>query len=665
MPDNQFDDFVGRSLGDHSAPVPEGAWERLADKQFDLHFKQTLQHMQSPVSDDIWNRIVDTRFDQHIAEQLGNYIAPVPAGSFEQLEDTRLDQFFGNSLVDHEVPVGDEQWDAIAGALLDQHTGNVFDNYEAPVSAGLWNKITDQQFDQHFANQLGDVAAPVPANMWDSIADAQLDAHFQTQLSTLEAPVPADMWEKVKPREKEDRKFFYWMRFPMAAAILGAVLLGGICATYFVYKNYFKDADVQNQQEVVRDASKQDAKNPTQQIDSFDQNENIPAESNGTTPIAPPTQFDQGNTGLPPAPANADQSGSQNNGINGGWIDKKHRNNKAPINSGFRLPQNTADKNLLTQNGDRSELTAEDILPVQGAFQDGNTIQNKKSAYPQSIIALERNSKYAQQEFTTINGHPIQLPRINCPTVRSRNKWDDFNKDWYVDTYVSPDYSIQSINNVSASQQMLKQKDSSEQMQLGYTAGVRIVKPLNNHLLLTTGLQYAQINQKYVYRSENEIKLTTVVTVRTIIRAPGDTVVVRDTSTVQTVGYKNKVEKNRYRSIDIPILLGYQFGRGSLKVGIHAGAIINVSSWYEGVILDSSMAVVPVQKGSQLYKSKVGLGLYAGVNVTKELSKDMSLFVEPYYKHSFDNITGEKMPYQQKFGTIGVLMGVRWSLNRK
>jgi len=666
MPDSQFDDFVGRSLSDLSVPVPEGAWERLADKQFDLHCKQTLQHMQSNVSDDLWKRITDSHFDQHIAEQLGNYIAPVPAGSFEQLDDTRLDHFFGNSLVDYEVPVGEEQWDAIADGLLHQHTGNVFDNYEAPVSEGLWNKIADQQFNQHFADKLGNLAVPVSGELWDSITDGQMDAHFQSQLTTIEAPVPEDMWERVKPREKEDRKFFFWMRFPMAAAILGAILLGGICATYFLYNNYNKENKGSNQQEVVRDAAKQGNFNPAQPNNAVENKENISSESNGSEPITPNTQLNRGNSVIPPDidPAAA-ESFKKNGSINNGLIEKKRRNSKTPIHSGFQITQNFPNKNLLTSNRDQDEINAASILPVQGSYQAGNTIQNKKFAYPQSIIAKERNEKFTQQEVTTINGHPIQLPKINCPTVRGRNKWDDFNKDWYVDTYVSPDYSIQTINNLSASQQLLKQKDSSEQMQLGYTAGVRLVKPLNNHFLLTTGLQYAQINQKYVYRSENEIKLTTVVTIRTIIRAPGDTVVVRDTSTVQTVGYKNNVEKNRYRSIDIPILLGYQFGRGSLKVGIHAGAIINVSSWYEGVILDSSMAVVPVQKGSQLYKSKVGLGLYAGVNVTKELSKDMSLFVEPYYKHSLDNITSEKMPYQQKFGTVGVLMGVRWSLNRK
>jgi hypothetical protein len=665
MPDNQFDDFVGRNLSDLSVLVPEGAWERLADKQFDLHCKQNLQHMQVPVAEEIWTRISDTRFDQHISDQLSNYIAPVPAGSFEQLDDTRLDQFFGASLVDREVPVGEEQWDKIAEAMLDQHSGKLFDNFEVPVAEGLWGKIADRQFDQHFGSNLADATEPVSTGMWDKIADTQFDQFFQTQLGNFEAPVAADMWDRVKPKEKDDRKFFYWMPFPMAAAIIGALFLGGIFASYVLYQNYFHNQETKSGTQVLRDSSHE---------------KNVitpePAQAPVTIPITDPN-----NATIPPAANNSsinnvvppqnttlsdNQSGKHLPKAGGLFISK--RKNNPSIQSGFQVADAAKKPSGSENGGTQDKVLAEDILPVYANTNPSDKTEGfRKLSFPYPTIAMERNGYPNNQEITALNKQPINLPKIqiNCPTARSKNKWDELNKDWYADTYISPDYSLQTVNNISASQQYLKQKDSTERMQLGFTAGVRLVKPLNNHLHLTTGLQYSQINQNYVYRSENEIKLTTVITQRTIITAPGVTVVVRDTSIVQNIGFKNKVEKNRHRSIDIPILLGYQFGRGSVKVGVNAGVILNVSSWYEGVILDSSLAVVPVQKGSQVYKSKLGLGLYAGINVTKELSDDMQLFVEPYYKHSIDNITSGSMPYQQKFGTAGVLMGVRWSLNRK
>ena len=663
MPDNQFDDFVGRNLSDHSAPVPEGAWERLADKQFDLHFKQNLQHMQVPVGEEIWTRISDTRFDQHISDQLSNYIAPVPAGSFEQLDDTRLDQFFGARLVDREVPVGEEQWDKIAGALLDQHSGKLFDNFEVPVAEELWGKIADRQFDQHFGSNLADVTAPVSTGMWDKIADTQFDQHFQTQLGNFEAPVAEDMWDRVKPKEKDDRKFFYWMRFPMAAAIIGALFLGGIFASYILYQNYIHHQQTKSGTQVLRDSS-HDKNVPSPELAPVPSV--IPDTDSKNATVPPAADNSSSNNGVPPQ----DNVASENQGGTylpkaGGLFVKKQKNNQS-IQSGFVIPNAENNRQISATKGTKDNLNAEEILPVYAnTNQTDNTEGFRKLAHPYPTIAMERNGYPSNQEITALNKQQLNLPKINCPTVRSRNKWDEFNKDWYADTYISPDYSLQTVNNISASQQYLKQKDSTEHMQVGFTAGVRLVKPLNNHLQLTTGLQYSQINQKYIYRSENEIKLTQVITTRIIIRAPGDTAFIRDTSLVQSIGFKNKVEKNRHRSIDIPILLGYQFGRGSVKVGINAGVILNVSSWYEGVILDSSLAVVPVQKGSQVYKSKLGLGLYAGINITKELSNDMQLFVEPYYKHSIDNITSGSMPYQQKFGTAGVLMGVRWSLNRK
>jgi len=156
-------------------------------------------------------------------------------------------------------------------------------------------------------------------------------------------------------------------------------------------------------------------------------------------------------------------------------------------------------------------------------------------------------------------------------------------------------------------------------MQIGYTAGIRLVKPLSKNILLKTGFQYSQMNQKYSYRNENEIKTTTVITTRSIIRSPGDTIIVTDTSSLQQIGYSVKTIHNRFRSIDIPLTLGYQFGNDDLSVGINAGVIFNVSSWYQGEILDTSLASVPMNKVSnEIYKSKLGMGLYSSISVLKK-----------------------------------------------
>lgn len=670
MPDSQFDDFVGRQLNDLSAPVPEGLWQRLSDQQLDDHFKEKLSNLEVPVSEGTWQKVSDIQFDNHVSEQLANYIAPVPAGAYEQLDDTRLDRFFGNSLYDWEAPVGPGVWNNIAESLLDTHAGSTLNDLETPVPDTLWNKIADQQFDTHISGSLQSIEAPVPSGLWDKITDQQFDDHFRAGLENYEAPVSEEVWKRIMPEEEKDRGFFYWFRIPMAAAIAGALFLGGVLATYVIYKRQAKTGSEQPavvisgeggslvppRQENNTAPHQDRALIPPASLDSVDKRSDAPqkklmAPGQDAIAIDENTMHDQ--------PVESGKSATRN------WLGIRKNKSTAPITSGFKINAPVID----LQN-ERAQLNEKNLqqsptnpLPVY-VGQEADAPSYKSYPYG-NTIAIERNTQSAAQELRAQSAKQIALPKINCPPVRGRNKWDDFNRDWYVDTYVSPDYSMKTISNISASQQYLRQKDSSEQMQVGFSAGVRLVKPLNDRVQLTTGLQYSQINQRYTYRSENEVKYTTVISVRTIIRSPGDTLVIRDTSLLQTIGYKNNVIKNRFRSIDVPILLGYQFGRGSVKVGINAGIILNVSSWYEGVILDTAMAVVPLQKGSNVYKSKLGLGLYTGIQVTKELSKEMTLFAEPYYRHSFDNITTGSLPYHQKFGTAGVLMGVRWSLNRK
>ncbi|MFY7995180.1 MAG: outer membrane beta-barrel protein [Sediminibacterium sp.] len=671
MPDREFDDFVGRQLSDLSARVPDGMWQRLNEQQMDQFFRDSLSNLEVPVHGDNWQRLVDTQFDNHVADQLVNFIAPVPSGAYEQLDDTRLDRFFGNSLYDLDVKVPDTTWDKVAGALLDTHAGDTLEQLDVPVPDAMWDKVADNQFDSHLSQQLTGWEAPVPAGLFDKIADEQFDQHFQAGLTAYEAPVSEALWEKVKPKEKDDRGFFFWFRIPMAAAIIGVLFLGGIMASYILYKNQSK-APIEQPGTVVsgdvtgnvppkapgKEASQQPDENrsflPPTSIDSVDTKSKrslSPLAENELSPAAGSTHGEKPVTGK-----------VRN------WLGWSKNKNNTQVTSGFKVTGVTDEKkqNAEVQEALTAQQTSTERIPAFDQPVLPILEEENYKSYPYgSLVATERNTRAGLRDINALSTKQISLPKITCPPVRSRNKWDDFNKDWYLDTYVSPDYSIQSINNLSASQQYLRLKDSSERMQVGFTAGLRLVKPLNDHVQFTTGVQYQQINQKHTYRTENEIKITSVISIRTIIRSPGDTITVIDTSQVQTVGFKNNVVKNRFRSIDIPVLLGYQFGRGSVKVGINAGVILNATSWYEGVVLDSSLAVVEVPKGSQVFKNKLGLSLYTGVQITKELSKEMQVYVEPYYRHSFDNVTTGSLPYHQKFGTAGVMVGVRWSLNRK
>lgn len=234
------------------------------------------------------------------------------------------------------------------------------------------------------------------------------------------------------------------------------------------------------------------------------------------------------------------------------------------------------------------------------------------------------------------------------------------NTDWYIEPFAGPIYGFKKITNNTATSTYLQQKDSSESMQIGYAAGVNIVKPISEHFVLKTGVWVSQINERFSYKTENEIKTTTVVTVRNIIRAPGDTLRISDTSSVQQIGYKNTVVGNRYKTLDIPVIIGYEFGKGSLKFGINAGVIVNVKHGFEGAVYDSSLTAITVNKETNnVYKTNIGLGLYAGFRIAKDLNDKTQLFIEPHFRYNLSNMTTPNTSFNQKINVTGVNIGLR------
>ncbi len=652
MNDTQFDDYFNDKLKDFAAPVPAGLWDKVAEGQLDQFIGSSLRDAEAPVPAGLWDKISDAQFDNFIGDQLYGQTVPVSAGLWDKISDGQFDNFVGGQLQDH----------------------------QAPVPADMWDRVSDGQFDSFIGEKLYDHTAPVPAGLWDNINDAQFDQFVAGQFKDHESPVPAGLWEKVKPEEDNDRVGFIWFRYPAVAAILIGVMLAlGTWAGYRFYQSQKKN---EAEQTIVNPSNKKgnaEGSTSTESTVTPEQNQqSVPVTPSttvdATTKQAPaerstttvPATTDAGNT---PDAKKVFESSSEVS-VSGTAKKKSLR-----INGNLNVSPKSQSGLNLKPPADKNDLSysSYDIFKnkIAVTHTNDNTIDEDNGIpvepYQQNLLTavtipsgINKNMSMLDRQLSTLN-HTSQFRNvIICPSD-NKNK----NTDLYLEAWGSPDLVFKSVSNVSATPLFLSRKDSSESMQISYSAGLRLVKPLTNNIILKTGIQYSQANEKYVYRTENEVKTTTVVTLRTIIRGPGDTVIVKDTSTLQTIGFKNNTVKNRYRSFDIPVTIGYQFGDDDLKFGINAGVMINLSSWYEGVILDSSLATVTLNKtGNNVYKTNIGIGLYGGVSVIKRLSDDMHIFFEPYFRYGLSNMTTSQSKYNQKFSVGGLAIGLRINLNR-
>ncbi len=530
------------------------------------------------------------------------------------------------------------------------------------------------------------------------MTDNQFDNFVRAKLHNHLASVPAGLWDKVNPaKDDDDRKGIIIPRkFRWGLPLFALLILAGLMTGYFIFSDDTTGSITTNQGSVAQTGSGAATPIITETTTSSNNKQNNQPENNNeaqavtitnsNTPshqqttdhhpsrssaqqetdaeknaIAVTPSRNPANTGIETVASakgidNINISNNKRKVITPGSIESVQAFSKTNKNT-IPVPfLRSAD--LITKNEPNiaSTESKEDIIsyPVtfSGNFEPGNTISLDKVNFGLSGLMQKEqiNSNYSKK-FKNI---------IVCPPYKVRNT------DWFAEVYVSPDIAFKSIENKSATQQYLAKKDSSESMRLGYSAGVRLAKPLTDNLLLRTGLQYTQVNEKFTYRTEDEVKTITVISVRTIIRGPGDTLRVTDTSTVQQLGYKTNSIKNRFRSFDIPVTVGYQFGNDDLKFGINAGVVFNISSWYQGVILDSSLATVPISKANnQIYKNNIGLGLYGGISVLKRMGENTQLFFEPYFRYNLSGITNGQASYQQKFSMGGLSIGLRYNLNRK
>ncbi len=520
------------------------------------------------------------------------------------------------------------------------------------------------------------------------MTDNQFDNFIRAKLHDHSAPVPAGLWDKVNPaKDDNDRKGGFLL--PKKLLWVWALLLGiGSFIGYLIFSNTFssQESTVSSAQSVTTATTSKEANNKTSEISEPSQQnsiqdqqkqENILTQDNNNNERASDEAVKTATLG---SSEKNDKTITEKRSIKntGTGLSKFEESNIAADEVVIKNTNRKSERDYIETSSSFIKNSNRQSIPSSNTIAQSNSAENDASLEQPSLsYPLTFNSKLEEGNIVSLsrlhyNLSGLQRNQINgayakkfrniivCPPYKTGNT------DWFVEVYAAPELAFKSIENISATPQYLQRKDSSESMRLGYSAGIRLIKPITDNFLVKAGVQYTQINEKFTYRTENEVRTTTVISVRTIIRGPGDTLRIADTSTVQQTGFKNNTIRNRYRSFDIPVTLGYQFGNDNLQFGVNAGVVFNISSWYQGVILDSSMSAVPISKGSNsIYKNNIGLGLYGGFSVLKRLGEDTQLFFEPYFRYNLSGITNEQSSFKQRFSLGGLSIGLRYNLNRK
>ena len=250
----------------------------------------------------------------------------------------------------------------------------------------------------------------------------------------------------------------------------------------------------------------------------------------------------------------------------------------------------------------------------------------------------------------------------SCPTINGPRR-----KELFLELYAGPDYNVRSLTSSVAPATYITERNNNENYRTSFSAGIRLVKNLGEKSLIKTGINYSQINERLRIVAENSKQFTQVITIRTVVRSPGDTLFVRDTMFFEQNGTRYRTTYNRYRFIDIPLIFSYEFGNPELMhFSVNAGPVFNVVSFYGGEVLDTTYKPMRIStstgSNANNWRSNIGIGLFASVSMYKRYNDRIHLFAEPYVRYNLNPVTQAGSNIKQRYFITGMQLGIRYNL---
>ena len=295
------------------------------------------------------------------------------------------------------------------------------------------------------------------------MTDKLFDEIVKNKLGQYDSGAPMHVWERIREKEKDDNKgFFFFKRFWLPGVVL-------LTLTGMVYLTW---------DSVIKHNSKEQPITSVEQKNTNTKNTN---QTSGTSK-SEIVQKQSGSSTINNS-AVAENKGKENAAITPGAVLKSEvlKNETVETNSASNSVGSAPAKNKI-QNNIAGTDNNSGLKPKQKVKAD-NTV-NLNNELPQANKPGEQTSaKEFVLSFTNVAAyrnslkdfHIGNVPQPNnkpsCPTVNGPRR-----NDLYIEVYGSPDYTMRSFSNSANLNNYIAQRRTSEDNRNGFSAGVRIAK---------------------------------------------------------------------------------------------------------------------------------------------------------------------------------------------
>ncbi|MFK7810686.1 MAG: hypothetical protein AB8F74_22955, partial [Saprospiraceae bacterium] len=122
---------------------------------------------------------------------------------------------------------------------------------------------------------------------------------------------------------------------------------------------------------------------------------------------------------------------------------------------------------------------------------------------------------------------------------------------------------------------------------------------------------------------------------------------------------------NKYRSVDVPLILGYEVSMKNFGLSINSGVFFNLSSSQEGTFLSPDFEPIDfgeniVDGGEPAFHNSVNLSLYGSLAMYYIIDDHWQIMLEPQVRYFMDPITRSSYDLEQRYMTAGLITGLRY-----
>ena len=355
----------------------------------------------------------------------------------------------------------------------------------------------------------------------------------------------------------------------------------------------------------------------------------------------------------------------------------KTNNQAAPLNNKLKNQDTTERSSTIfktketTTQYDQEVIASSSIEKTTLSFPKTEQYKINNSARLNSNVGLNLNSKSITdtdaraevllvadlpliKEFSVENKDEemVALPKVKgCPTFKDRNWSFSFLPE------IGYGWPIKNLEqNLPGYEDLFDARTFNEITLESFQIGGYLEMKHHSGLYFKTGVAYATITEQMTLKQ----KLTTIDTVREVIEVietPDSTIIIKGDVIYETEINRNNKVHYTLQSYDIPVGIGYSHLMRDFTLDFEAGVRFNVMTRAKGRIFSTENQFEELGNNERHFKRQVGLGVFAGLYIKKQLSEFGEVYLSPRFVFNTGPVSTDINPIKQKYHSFGMHLG--------